>query len=142
MQSTINRNLLRYAASTIMFCPNCRGILDMRRVVVITLSDQGDRTITRCCACWDALREKLLPLAQAKGVSLEVLDARDLFPPTLAEARAILRPLGITLSRRAEANEYRVNLAGGTEAQAYYASDINDAIGTGRAMAARAKEGK
>jgi len=53
---------------------------------------------------------------------------------TIAEAKAILRPLGVTL--RHTVGEFRVNLAGGKEATAYYTDDINDAVATGRAMAA------
>jgi hypothetical protein len=51
---------------------------------------------------------------------------------TLAEAKALVRPLGFTLTRR-EA-EYRLAPIHGTpasrEAAAYYTNDIEDAIGT------------
>lgn len=52
---------------------------------------------------------------------------------TLATARSILRNLGITLAKRD--GEYRVNFTNGLEATAYYTDDIDDAVGTGRAMA-------
>lgn len=54
---------------------------------------------------------------------------------TLKEAKAILKPLGITLAKRA--SEYRVNFRGGIEPSAYYTMDLEDAVGTGRAMAAQ-----
>jgi hypothetical protein len=51
---------------------------------------------------------------------------------TLAEAKALVRPLGFTLTRRDA--EYRLAPVDGTpasrEAAAYYTNDIEDAIGT------------
>lgn len=55
---------------------------------------------------------------------------------TLKEARAILSPLGISL-RKTEYGEYRVNFKGGKEATAGYQTDLDDAVATGRDMAAR-----
>lgn len=61
-----------------------------------------------------------------------------------AEAKAALKPLNVTVTRRIEGGEgrdtryeYRVNLKGGTEVSAYYTTDLSDALETGRAMAAR-----
>lgn len=54
---------------------------------------------------------------------------------TLAEARAQLRRVGVTL-RKTEHDEYRVAFAGrGSEASAAYESDVDAAVATGRAMA-------
>lgn len=55
--------------------------------------------------------------------------------PTLAQAKASLRAVGVTINKRH--GEYRVNLRGGREATAYYASDIEDALNTGLHMAQR-----
>jgi hypothetical protein len=55
----------------------------------------------------------------------------------LAEVTATLRVLGLTI--RKTDSEYRVNFKGGTEATAYYTTDINDALETGAAMAERAR---
>lgn len=56
--------------------------------------------------------------------------------PTIKQAREVLRPLGISISKT-DFNEFRVNFSGGKEATAYYASDIPDAIDTGKDMARR-----
>ena len=53
---------------------------------------------------------------------------------TLRRAKELLRPLGITVTSRPEAGEYRVNYANGNEATAVYETDIDAAVGTGRAM--------
>lgn len=50
-------------------------------------------------------------------------------------ARAALAKRGVTLTVRD--GEYRVNFVGGKEDSAYYTTDLNDALSTGRAMAAR-----
>lgn len=50
-------------------------------------------------------------------------------------ARATLKALGISLSHDHDADEYRVNYRNGKEATAYYTNDLEDAVGTGRAMA-------
>jgi predicted transcriptional regulator of viral defense system len=54
---------------------------------------------------------------------------------TIAEARAILRRIGYTL--RVECGEYRINRKGRGEATAYYATDLEEAVGTARFEAAR-----
>lgn len=59
---------------------------------------------------------------------------------TLKEARAILTPLGISL-RKTEYGEYRINFKGGKEATAGYQTDLDDAVATGRDMAARKVHG-
>lgn len=53
--------------------------------------------------------------------------------PTLVQAKATLRAVGVTISKRH--GEYRVNLRGGREATAYYTDDIEDAVNTGLRMA-------
>jgi hypothetical protein len=57
---------------------------------------------------------------------------------TLAEARAELRAIGVTLKK--SDGEYRVNFEGGPEKTAYYTDDINDAVKTGKAMVAKLAE--
>lgn len=58
--------------------------------------------------------------------------------PTERSVRQALRDIGVTLGRRNSAGEWRVNLKGGRETTAYYASDIQDALDTGLAMARNA----
>lgn len=53
----------------------------------------------------------------------------------LKQAKAAAREVGCSL-KSTEFGEYRVNLSGGKEATAYYTTDIDDAVGTARAMAA------
>ncbi len=52
---------------------------------------------------------------------------------TLGLAKIKLRQVGMTLTRKD--GEYRVNIAGGKEATAYYTDDIEDALNTGLAIA-------
>lgn len=54
---------------------------------------------------------------------------------TVKNAMAILRALGMVLTRDMDSREYRVNFKGGREATAYYAVDLDDAIGTAQHMA-------
>lgn len=59
-------------------------------------------------------------------------------PLTLAAAKVELRSLGMTINKN-QFDEYRVNFSGpeGTEANAYYTNDLDDAVKSGRAMAER-----
>lgn len=50
-------------------------------------------------------------------------------------AKQELKAIGITLQYDADLDEYRVNLKGDKESTAYYTPDLDDAIGTGKAMA-------
>lgn len=68
----------------------------------------------------------------AEGKSYKI-DAKDTPSGDLLRARAILEPLGIRIN--SFNGEYRVNFKNGMEATAYYTDDIDDAIGTGKAMA-------
>lgn len=54
---------------------------------------------------------------------------------TLAQAKAILRAVGVTINKCH--GEYRVNLLGAGEGPAYYTDDIQDAVDTGLRMADR-----
>ena len=53
------------------------------------------------------------------------------------QARATLHSIGISLSHGVDSEEFRVNLRGATEATAYYTTHLDDAIATGKAMAAQ-----
>lgn len=54
---------------------------------------------------------------------------------TLKEAQRIVREWRMVLTHNY--GEYRVNFRGGSEATAYYADDVDDAINTARAMRAQ-----
>lgn len=56
---------------------------------------------------------------------------------TLKEAREILRTHNMVLRHSVEWDEFRVNFKGGTKAEAYYCSDLDDALETGIEMAER-----
>jgi hypothetical protein len=59
---------------------------------------------------------------------------------TLKKAKAKLKPLGVTITRRVATGEYRVNFVGGVEPTAYYATDLKDAVETGEAMSKEARK--
>lgn len=54
---------------------------------------------------------------------------------TFRDVKRFLRGYNVTITRT-EFEEYRVNLKDGTEATASYHTDLDDAYGTGIAMAA------
>jgi len=55
---------------------------------------------------------------------------------TLKQAKAQLASIGVTVNKTVH-GEYRVSVVGGTEASAYYATDLDEAVATGIAMAKR-----
>lgn len=55
---------------------------------------------------------------------------------TIKEAKNIVKALGYSLNKT-QFGEYRVNKKGGKEVTAYYTTDLNDAVGTSKALAAR-----
>jgi hypothetical protein len=55
---------------------------------------------------------------------------------TLKAVKAELAPLGVIVTYARDLEEYRVAFAGGHEASASYTGDLEDARGTGFAMAA------
>ncbi|WP_048710802.1 hypothetical protein [Microvirga massiliensis] len=55
---------------------------------------------------------------------------------TFAAVHRELATLEIVIRKRDSAGEFRVNYRGGDEATASYTPDLEDALGTGRAMAA------
>jgi hypothetical protein len=57
---------------------------------------------------------------------------------TLVQAKGHLRSIGMTINRTTH-GEYRVNYAGGSEATAHYDTDLQSAVDTAIAMAARPK---
>lgn len=56
---------------------------------------------------------------------------------TLAQAKAIVKPLGFTLTSRPYYSEYRLNFVGGNEASASYPTTLDDAVATARMEHAR-----
>jgi len=56
------------------------------------------------------------------------------------EAFAIIRQLGLTV-KRTRVFDYRVAAPGASEAAAYYASDLDEAVDAARAMAATQPKG-
>lgn len=55
-------------------------------------------------------------------------------PYTLSGVRKTLGALGITIRHSVDLDEYCVNYKGGSEATAYYTSDLGDALKAGVAM--------
>lgn len=54
---------------------------------------------------------------------------------TMAQARQILTPLGLVIKKTGYDNELRVSFKGATADEGYFTDDLDDAVGTGRAMA-------
>jgi hypothetical protein len=70
----MNRNLLKYAAGTQMFCPLCNVVLDAKRTVNI---DAGKVKKTLCCKCWDnEVKHLISPATLAR---CDILDGRVLW---------------------------------------------------------------
>jgi hypothetical protein len=53
---------------------------------------------------------------------------------TLNQAKTLCAIVHACTLRKTDAGEYRVNLRGGSESSAYYASDLEDAVNTAAAM--------
>lgn len=72
MQSVINRNLLKHAAGTAIFCPKCESLLDWRTTAIVSL---GPNSSTVCTKCLDALKARLGD--KINNVAIDILDGRD-----------------------------------------------------------------
>jgi hypothetical protein len=59
---------------------------------------------------------------------------------TIKEAKLEVSKIGMVLSKT-EHGEFRVNFKGGSEATAYYTNDLDDAVGTARAMKKQQPQG-
>ena len=62
---------------------------------------------------------------------------------TIANAKKQLRSIRMTMRNRQDlCDHFRVNFIGGDERTAYYTDDLQDALSTGVAMAARGVDGE
>ena len=69
-------------------------------------------------------------LHEALQVAIKSLQSVKVKPTTLKQAKALLRPLGMTSTKRD--GEFRVNRLGGGESEASYDTDIDSAIDTAK----------
>lgn len=53
LKRTVNKGLLRYAVQRAIFCPHCRGILDVRDARLIEVDNKHGII---CGACWKRRR--------------------------------------------------------------------------------------
>lgn len=60
---------------------------------------------------------------------------------TLAQAKKLVSDLGLTLKYNRDYDEYTVNYKGGSSKTIYHTSDLQDAIGTAKAMSRRSNSG-
>jgi hypothetical protein len=79
LERTLNRNLVKYAASRAIQCPQCWNILNARRTVVTSLRRGDTREEFICCSdCADKLLSS--DALAARGIEvLETVDGRELF---------------------------------------------------------------
>ena len=89
------RNLLKYAAGRLIFCPGCGDIMDCRRTVVAEVfvdkqdgqgEKPGGKTWTHCGKCYDkrkpmfeSARQKVLGEHPDWFIRFEVIDGREVF---------------------------------------------------------------
>lgn len=78
MQRTVNRNLLKYAASRAIFCPGCNQIMDWRKTMILDVTKDSApvHTMVFCTTCGDKGLLSLEALCKEKGLTLEVTDGR------------------------------------------------------------------
>jgi hypothetical protein len=86
LRRTVNRELVRHAAATAVFCPHCGAIMDMASTVLVSASH--GRHWVGCAACWGRG-----PFQMDAG-AWSVLDGRILFArapraPRARRARAV-----------------------------------------------------
>jgi hypothetical protein len=74
-------------------------------------------------------------MLHAPGRRSQPTDDEDTPVKGIKELRKQLRPLGITVGVT-QFDEYRLNFKKGSEATSYYTDDFDDALATGKAMAA------
>ena len=80
MEREVNKGLVKYAVGRAIFCPDCSGILDYRRTVLIT--GVGKAGIA-CGKCWDKRKAALIKkhgdeLTAAILGEMDILDGREL----------------------------------------------------------------
>lgn len=86
METTINRNLLKFAVQTAMFCPLCHHVLDTPKAVQFDVDAPATgaipaRSISKvvCTGCFDKVIAPLIANLKPTQTAT-VLDGRVLFP--------------------------------------------------------------
>jgi len=83
MQATINKQYLRYAVSTVMFCQVCNHVLDVRKAVSFDLATpQGDLVLNKvtCASCFDhTVKSRLDSVVTKHNYTATVLDGRTMY---------------------------------------------------------------
>jgi predicted RNA-binding Zn-ribbon protein involved in translation (DUF1610 family) len=72
----INRELLKYAAGTHMFCPNCGNVLDWKTVVLIDAFRDG-KHLGQKTGCTNCFKPSGIPSLEAKGLKIEITKYED-----------------------------------------------------------------
>lgn len=78
MEKTVTRNLLKWAAGQVMFCPCCAVCMDWRKTVIIEIN-KGEtllKTYTVCTKCADERLPEVTKAADANGYTVTVTDSR------------------------------------------------------------------
>jgi len=73
LHERMNRELLKHAAGTYIFCPNCERVLDWKTVIIIdVIRDQT--TIGHAVYCTHCVQslDQIEEVAKAKGVQVEI----------------------------------------------------------------------
>lgn len=99
MQAVLNRNLVKYAVQTAMFCPKCKQILDVTRAVLFAVDgDAEGRQFMLCAGCYDNVRSL---------VTIDVLDGRKLWAKTETAApdRNPVHAKDVAVGKRFETNQ-------------------------------------
>ncbi len=71
MKRNINRNLLKHAAGTAIWCPVCENILDHKKTAILTFNHME---IVRCTPCLDQMKVQLG--ARLANSAVTILDGR------------------------------------------------------------------
>ena len=80
MEREVNKQVLLYAVQRKMFCDTTGQILDVRDSVLITGTKSGQTVVNLCIkgTVWDDGKADVEAVAEQNGVTLEVIDGRDL----------------------------------------------------------------
>jgi len=75
MQSIVNNNLLKHAAGTAIFCPQCQSIMDWKRTVLLTLRFESgkEKSYVCCSSCWKTSKAEVEQVAKNTNTTLEVI---------------------------------------------------------------------
>jgi hypothetical protein len=107
-----------------------------RFVDLMTLRDADDFRTALNMVANDAEHEYRIVSMNKRDVIVErVVEQKKVAKLTIAKVREIVKSYGLTMSaKRNDAGDFRINFPNGGEATAFYSADLDEIVGTAKAM--------